>query len=219
MNFWIKKNMVALVAGAIILTGAMGTYIIHAYPRADTGRAGIHRQQINPDQAAQRIADKYGIDKTELLSYQAKGIRFRDLSRAAFLARVSNQPLQKVMSLKSDKNTWKDVAQSLGITKEQAIATRQDLMATRLESKLNIPKQNSLELLQQGYRGKDIAVANELAKNTGKSVIDILSMRKINNTWHDVALTLGVDDTTYKQDMKNIRDAFPHRNHRARGKD
>lgn len=205
-----KKTIASLVAGVFILGGAITPFIAQAADQSSCDRPTWGHHQMDPDKFAQKIADTYGINKDELLKYQQEGIHFRDLSKAAFLAKASDKSLKEVMEIKTFDNTWKDVAATLGVTREKVRAIHQEMAAAQLEAKLTIPKQSSLDLMSQGYRPHDIAVANQLSINTGKPITDILSMRKINNTWYDVAQTIGIDETTFKQDMQNIRTAFPH---------
>ncbi|WP_378953303.1 hypothetical protein [Pelosinus sp. sgz500959] len=221
MSLLSKKNVIGLTLGTFILTGAVAPFLVHAASESKDGdnRPAIHHHQVDPDKIAQKISNTFGIPKDEILKYQKQGISFRDLHKAAFLAKASDQSLEKVLNTKTLDNTWKDVASTLGVTREKARATYQDISSSKLEAKLNIPKQSSLKLMQQGYHARDIAIANELAKNTGKSMSDLLGMRKINNTWHDVAQSLGISDTTFSQDMKTLKDAFHygHKNFHKEG--
>lgn len=218
MELLSRKNVIGLTLGAFILAGAATPFLAHAAENCGDGeRPAMHQRHMDPDKAAQKISDTFGISKEDILKYQQQGVSFKDLHRAAFLAKASGQSLQEVLKTKTLDNTWKDVASTLGVTREKAKAAHQDIASTRLEATLHIPKQSSLELMQQGYHSRDIAVANELAKNTGKSISDILSMRKINNTWYDVAQSLGIDDTTFSQDMKSLKDAFHYGNKNFHG--
>jgi len=178
----------------------------------NSSRCGQH--QMNPDKIAQTIVDTFGVSKENVLSYEQQGVTVKDLYKAAFLAKASGKSLEEVMQTKTLDNTWKNVVKILGVTKGQIRATHQDLEATKLENKLHISKQTSLDLMQEGYRGYDIAVANELSPNTGKTVKDILCMKQTNNGWLDVAEQLGISDDTFEQDMKNLKDAF-HDQHRG----
>ncbi|MDR3590850.1 MAG: hypothetical protein P4N41_14455 [Negativicutes bacterium] len=215
MKSWNRKTVIGLVVGTFILAGAVLPFMVQAAENegfgGGPGHPGFHQRQFDPDKMAGKLADTFGVSKDEVLQYNEQGINFRDISRASFLAKAGGYSLKEVMAAKTYDNTWKTVAQNMGITKEKMKATRQDMAATVLDKKLSIAKEVSLPLLQQGYRGRDIAVANELSKNTGKPVAEVLSLRKINNTWRDVAETLGVDDNTFKQDMKNLKTAFPQR--------
>lgn len=212
MNFLTKKSLIGLTAGVVLLVGAVSPLAVQAAAQDDcSGQPpAMHQRHFDPDKLAQRIADTYGVKKEDVLKYRQEGINFRDVSKASFLSKASGKSLKEVMELKTYDNSWRDVAGSLGLTKEQLKATRNDIAATRLEQKLHISKEKTLGLMQQGYRAHDIAVANALAGNTGKPISDILDMKKINNTWHDVATAAGVDDNTFKQDMKNLRAAFHH---------
>jgi hypothetical protein len=217
MNILTKKNIIGLTAGVIILAGAVSPLAVQAAAENDGSwqTSSMHQRHFDPDKIAQRIADTYGVNKDEVLKYHNEGVNFKDVFKASFLAKASGKSLKEVMEVKTLDNTWKDVAQSLGVTKEQMKATRNDITATKLETKLHISKQISLDLMQQGYRARDIAVANAFSNNTGKSISDVLDMKKINNTWHDVASALGVNDNTFKQDMKALREAFHHEEFRG----
>jgi len=215
MQFLTKKNLAITVVGILLLVGTLGVYIAQASPNDDHSAFGQgpgpsfdQHHHGDPDKMAQKIADTFGVDKQIVLNYHNQGINFKDLSKAALLAKASGKPLKDVMAAKTYDNTWKDVAGSLGVTKEKIAAVRQDIAAVKLEKQLGIAKQTSLQLLHQGYRSHDIAIASQLAKNTGKPISDILGMRKINNTWEDVAQNIGVNDTTFRQDMGNLHKSF-----------
>lgn len=210
MNSLTKKSIVGLTAGVIILAGAASPFTVQAAAANDCAGQlpAMHQHHFDPDKIAQRIADTYGVNKEDVLKYHNEGVNFKDVFKASFLAKASGKSLKEVMKVKTFDNTWKDVAQSLSVTKEQIKATHNDIVATKLEAKLHISKQISLDLLQQGYRARDISVANELSKNTGKPIIDVLGMKKINNTWQDVASVLGVDDNTFTRDKKDLRAAL-----------
>jgi hypothetical protein len=212
MKLWNRKTVIGLALGALIMAIAINPFIVQAAPGCEYGTPGLTQQHFDPDKIAEKLSTIFGVDKDEILEYHTRGVKFIDLGRASLLAKASGQPLQKVMAAKTFDNNWKDVATALGVSREQIKATRQDIASTMLEEKLSISKQQALRLMQQGYRGRDIAVANELAQTTGKSIEDVLAMRQINNTWYDVALTLGVDDNTFRQDLQKLRTAFPHFN-------
>jgi capsular polysaccharide biosynthesis protein len=217
MNALTKKRIMGMVAGGVLLAGTISPFIAQAAEQCNFNPTAMGHHQMDPDKIAQHIADTFGVSKDDVLTYEKQGIRSKDLYKASLLAKASGKSLKEVMQTKTLDNTWKDVAASLGVTKEEIRAAHQDIEATKLERKLNIAKQTSLDLMQQGYRSRDIAVANELSKNTSKPINDILSMRKINNTWYDVAQSLGVDEDTFKQDMKDIAVAFHHRHRGFQG--
>ncbi|MBP2642562.1 MAG: hypothetical protein H6Q67_449 [Firmicutes bacterium] len=212
MNVLSKKTVIGMVAGALIMASAVTPFVAQAMESGDTNQLayGVHQRHFNSEKMAQNLTDTFGVNKEEVLIYQQQGIKMKDLFRASFLAKASGRNLKEVMAAKTYDNSWKDVATSLGISRETMKAVRSDIASAHLEKKLGIPKQTSLDLMEQGYHAKDIAVANELAKNTGRTIVDILSMRSIKNTWFDVAQNLGVNEGTFKQDMKSIRTAFGH---------
>jgi hypothetical protein len=174
---------------------------------------GSKDHQVSPEIAAQRLPDAFGIDQATILKYNAGGMSFRDIGRAALLANAGGTTLEDVISHKATDNTWRDVATAMGITKEQMKATRQKLVANRLDKKIGLDKEVTLDLLHQGYHARDIGMAAELAKNTSKPITEVLSLRKINNTWSDVATTLGVDKETFKKDIQELGYGSHHRGH------
>lgn len=203
-----KRTVAALVLGAFLLAGAAAPFIVSA-AEEHKSRPAVEKRQFSPAQAAERLAETYGVSKETVLNQFTSGVKFRDIHRAAFLAKASDRPLDEVLALKKSDNTWKDVAQTLGVTREKAKATRHTLVADRLNAKLGFDRATTLDLLGQGYKPRDITVAGLLAENTGKAPADVLALKKINNTWRDVAGTLGVSDETFKQDMTKLRQAFP----------
>jgi predicted transcriptional regulator len=209
-----KKTIAAMIAGTFIIAGAASPFIVQAADTQETSSSYHQKQekrQINPEEAAKRISDTFGIDQATILKYHNDGMKFRDISKAAFLAKAGNKSINDVISQKTPTNTWKDVAAALGITKEQMKATHQDIAATHLNKKTGISKKTALDLLHQGYHPRDIGMASELSKNTKKPIKDILSLKKINNTWSDVAKELGINTETFKQDLKEIGHGPHHR--------
>jgi hypothetical protein len=213
MKQFTKKNILALTAGAFILAGATSPFIAHASELHPFNRPAWGYHQVAPDKIAQNIAETFGVNKNEVLAYEKKGVHFRDLMKAAFIAKAGETSFDKVMQAKTFTNSWRDVAKSLGVTREKMRAAHQDVLAARMQEKLDISKQVSLNLLQQGYHLQDIAVASELAQNTGNPTNDILAMKKINNTWYTVAESLGVSKPAFRQDMKKLHTAFPFFDH------
>ena len=206
-----------MVAGTFIMAAAASPFIVHAseIEQTPTGQhQKYEKHQMSPDKIAQHLSDAFGIDQTTILHYNSTGMSFKDISRAAFLANASGKSLDDVISYKTADNTWKDVATTMGITKEEIHAARHNMIANGLNKKIGLDKQVTLNLLNQGYHPQDIAIASQLGKNTNKEISDVLSLKKINNRWSDVAIILGVDKETFKNDMKTIGYGFGHRGHR-----
>lgn len=217
-----RKAIAAIVAGTFIMAGAAAPFIVQASDIQKSPFAQHQRnqkcekgRQFNPEKAAQHLSETFGINQNTILTYKANGMSFRDIYKAALLANASGKTLEDVMSHKTADNNWKDVAIAIGITKEQMKAGRQNMVANSLNKKIGLDKQTTLDLLHQGYRGRDIGIAAKLAANTNKPLTEVLSLRKINNTWFDVATELGVDKATFKKDMQELGHGFHHRGHRG----
>ncbi|WP_425059749.1 hypothetical protein SCACP_03510 [Sporomusa carbonis] len=202
-----KKTIAAVAASAFILVGIAGPLAVQAAPFANDRPAHHERHQVNPEQAAKRLAAAFELDEALVLKYQKEGKSLKDISRAALLAKASGKSFESVLALKTDNNTWKDVANTLGVDKEKAKATRQELASKHLAQKLNIAQNDILNLFQQGYHHRDIAMAGILANHSNKSIEQVIAMKKVNNTWRDVAQELGIDMKELKKEMKNFRPA------------
>jgi uncharacterized SAM-binding protein YcdF (DUF218 family) len=207
-----KKTVAAFVLGAFLITGVAVPFIAQAAQPEKT-RPAMEQRKLDPDKAAQRLSETYGISKDTILTRINEGAGIRDINRAAFLAKASGKTFDEVLALKKSDNTWKDVAKTLNVTKEQTKATFNALAADRLNAKLGFDRDTVLGLINKGYKVRDIAVAGLLAENTDKTPASVLELKKINNTWRDVAHTLGVSDETFKQDMQKLRQAFGRDGH------
>ena len=214
MKMLSKKTLAAMIAGTFIIAGAASPFIAQAVEAQESPSAYHHKQgqmKMSPEEAAKRISETFGIEQSTILAYQNNGMSLKDIRKAAFLAKASGKSIEDVVSKKTADNTWKDVCKTLGITKEQMKAARQDIAANHLNKKTDIDKETALDLLHQGYHPRDIGMAKELSKNTNQPINDVLSLKKINNTWSDVASTLGVDKDTFKKDLKEMGYAPHHR--------
>ncbi|MDF2568602.1 MAG: hypothetical protein K0R55_206 [Sporomusa sp.] len=192
----------AFVGGAFILAGIAGPLAAQAEPFAKERPAHHQRHQINPEKAAKRLSTEFGLDEALITKYQKEGKKFRDLSRAAFFAKVSDKSFESVLALKTDTNTWKDVATTLGIDTEKAKAVRQEMATKRIAQKFSINQSDIQGLFSQGYQHRDIAMAALLANQSSQAIDQVMAKKKVNNTWRDVAKEVGVDLKALKKDKK-----------------
>lgn len=198
-----RKTIATFVAGAFILAGIASPLIVQAASASKERPAHYQcRQQINPEQAAKRLAADYGLDEALIAKYQKEGKHFKDLRQAAFFAKVSDKSFESVLALKTDKNSWKEVAATLGIDKEKAKAVRQELAARHMAEKYAIDQGDIQALFNQGYHYRDIAMAGLLAKQSGQPIDIIMAKKKVNNTWQDVGREIGIDLKGLKKDMR-----------------
>ncbi len=202
-----NKTVIAFALAALLLVTAAAPIFAQA-AQSDQARPVKAQHQMDPAKVAARVSETYGVSQDTVLARLNGGASAKDVNAAAFLAKASGKTFDEVLDLKKSDNTWKDVAKTLGVNKDQVKATRQAMAADRLSSKLGLDRGTAVGLLGQGYKTRDIAMAGLLADNTGKTPASILDMKKINNTWHDVAAALGVSDDTLKQDMQKMRQAF-----------
>ena len=211
MKMLSRKTIAALVTGTFIMAGAVIPYLVSANSNSDDDSRPAYHQKFTPEQKTERISKVFGLSKADISNYHANGMSYRDISRAAFIANASDKELSEVISHKTATNTWKDVTKEIGVTKDQFKSAAQRMTAKRFNAKLGLNEATVLELLHQGQKPRNIAMADALSKDTGKSMTDILAMKTQENKWQDVAKTLGVDEDTFKKDVENVKHLVHHK--------
>lgn len=189
------KTCIALLLSGFVFASA-------SLPFTETVSASNKPPECGPQVVAQRMAADWGVGKNDIETYLQQGVNPHDLMHGAILAKASNKPLTEILSMKTLANTWDDVEQSLGITKQQIQGIREDMVATKMANDLSVAKSTIVDLLKYGYIPPDIDAAAVLAKSTQKPILEILSLKKINNSWSDVAQSLGIDQDTFRQTLE-----------------
>lgn len=218
----VKKGVTFALVGAFAVTGIVAAQLPQSVAMAATQQNFYHhdrgyRGDFSAETAAQDMQDTYGVDKQAVLDYNAKGWRFRDLERAAFISYTSGKPLSEVIGAKTVTNSWRDVSESFGITAEKDRASRQKLMSNRMASRLGMDAGEVNKALDEGYHPSDITMAAMLAKKADKSFKNVLNMKKINNSWYDVAASLNIDEQELYQIRTDARDCMDGYGHMGRG--
>lgn len=200
-----KKLLAGLLCGAMIFTGAQ----TFAAPNDDADRAD--REAKWQQEAAERIggwskyfAERYGLNSAEIEKAFADGVHIEDIKNAALLAKLSGKSFSDVLAMKVD---WPQVAQKLGVTREQIKNFHDNERDEAFAKKSGLDVSAYKSLLKDGYRPHDIDIAARIAKASGKDIKTVLGSRKINNTWGDVAKSFGVDIKTIMPKPPGHRDA------------
>ncbi len=197
-----RKLLLGMALGAILLGGGIFGYVHAQTTQAQqppnrlvcaSARPGAPMREVGPAEAAERISEAFGVDKAEVQRAIEAKRDFRDIGRAAMLAKVSGKSFAEVLELKKTDNTWRDVERALGVKHEQMKEAFCEIEARHLSEQSAIDQETALRLVKDGYEGHDIRAAAVLARESGKDIQSVLDMKKINNHWHDVAAALGVD--------------------------
>ncbi|SEJ92698.1 hypothetical protein SAMN05660742_1259 [Propionispira arboris] len=214
-----KKTLILALTGAFAITGIGTTYLNQTAfaATADTtqqDQGQMHREhkatsKVMTDEMAQQFATTFNVDKKVLLDYQAKGYTMRDFHQAALIASAGNKSFTEVMNAKTATNSWKDVMDSFSITNEQLQQAAQAFMSKQMSTMLQIDESTVNGLLKDGYQPNDIVMASVLSKQSSKTISTVLNMKKINNTWKDVATSLGIDEATFNQCMTDLKSKMP----------
>lgn len=222
-----KKTVALALAGAFAVTGlttALQPQVFAATSHKTEQNQHMQCPAFNPDEFAQSIQDRYSIDKQTILDLNKQGWKMQDLNRAAFIAYATEKSINDVLDAKTASNNWRDVSETFGLTREQARTTMQTMHAKYMAQNLKIDESTVKSLLKEGYHPRDIAMAATIANQSGKSLNDVLDMKKINNNWSDIAKSLGIEDDAFKTCMDQARNGLgndgkqgQHNFHHGRG--
>ena len=200
-----KKIFAGLLGGAILFTGATTFASPPEMPDNDD-RPANHRnieREHNNAEWAKHFADRYGVDMAQVEAALNDKVRINDIKNAAILAKLSGKSFSEVLAMKVD---WSQVADKLGVTREQLKNFHEQERTEALAKRAGIDVNTLKGLLKDGYDPRDIDIAGKIAKASGKDIKTVLGKRKINNSWDDVAKSFGVD-------MKKIMPPPPHGHH------
>lgn len=196
-----RKMIAGIVAGLVLTAGGFG--VLSAQSQSQNGaqhrmlakgeRPDGQMPQMDASEAAKHIAETFGVDESQVKNAIENKKDFRDIGQAAMIAKVSGKSFDEVMALKTDDKNWRDIGESLGVTREKVEEVRQSMTAQHLSQDGDIDESKALSLLKKGYEPRDIDCAAALAKASGKDIQSVLDRKKINNRWGDVAKELGVD--------------------------
>lgn len=185
MNFK-KKFLAGLLGGALLLTGSQALANPHEF-------MPMNHEQIaekNIGGWVKHLSDEYGVDSAQVEEALKNGVHIRDVQFAAVLSKLSGKNFSDVLAMKVD---WFQVAEKLGVTREQMEEFHRQQMSAKLAKESFTDVKTVQSLLKDGYHPQDITVAGKIAKAAGKDIKSVLSKRKINNTWGDVAKSFGLD--------------------------
>lgn len=203
-----KKFIAGIVAGAVLAGIGFSTMNAKAAenageqknpPQMQKGHMPKHpRVKMSADEAAQRIHETFGMDEKEVKEAVTEGRDFRDIGQAAMLANITEKSFKDILAMKTEGKNWQEIAKSLGVTREQIEGQMRLMQAMHIGQKGKVDKDTALTLLNNGYEPRDIERAGVLAKAAGKDIQSVLDLKKINNSWKDVAAQLGVDPNVFK---------------------
>ena len=181
-----KKLLVGLLSGAMIFSGSQTFANENKMPEDDWQA----HEQADIFFWTKAVAERYGVDESQVKAAIDNGVHFEDIQHAAVLAKLSGKSFSEVLSMRVD---WVQVAQKLGVTREQVENFYKQEREKHFAKRANIDVKTLQALLKDGYDPRDIEIAGKIAKASDKNIKSVLDKRKINNTWEDVAKTFGVD--------------------------
>lgn len=197
-----KKILCGVVAGAILVVCGFSSIAlqrsnvdaqVEAAQKATQIEGEVKPPEFDRDKAAQKVADEFGLNKEEIKQAFVKNTDFRDIGQAALLAKLSGKSFKEVLDYKQGGCTWPETENWCGVTHETVKAELDNQVSARIHRRFsNVSQDEARKLLQDGYHPMDIEAASILSSKSGKNVEYVLSLKKINNSWKDVAEELGL---------------------------
>lgn len=170
-------------------------------------RDDSHYRSIDRERSVASIVATYGIDKETVLKYYNDGWHPRAIEQGCLIADLSGQSLDTIMEAKAQGLSWHEVAASVNVSNENIANARFKSYAKDFAARHDMNEYTARRLLEDGYHPDDIAIANAIAKKADRPIYKVLSLRKINNTWQDVAQEVGLSP-------RDARDILAPRHHR-----
>lgn len=183
-----KKILTGLLSGALLLTGSQA--LANPPEMPDDDKFWEEEASSHMGGRAKYISEKYGVDAAQVEAAFKDGVHFGDVKFAAALAKLSGKSFSEVLAMKVD---WFQVAEKLGVTREQMKNFFEQERDEHFAKMAGVDAKTFKSLLSDGYNPHDIMIAGKLAQASNKNIKSVLDKRKINNTWDDVAKSLGVD--------------------------
>lgn len=162
-----RKMIAGIVAGLVLTAGGFG--VLSAQSQSQDGaqhrmfakgeRPDGQMPQMDASEAAKHIAETFGVDESQVKNAIENKKDFRDIGQAAMIAKVSGKSFDEVMALKTDDKNWRDIGESLGVTREKVEEVRQSMTAQHLSQDGDIDESKALSLLKKGYEPRDIDCA------------------------------------------------------------
>lgn len=119
------------------------------------------------------------------------GHSYGDMNTACLYAYLSGEPVEKVLQLRQPA-TWGRVRAQLGLTPKLYAEKYMEYQASYLPADSLIDRETALKYLRQGYPLGDIQQAAKLAKESGKTLAQVLPMRTVTCDWQQVKEKLGL---------------------------
>ncbi|MDL2280277.1 hypothetical protein LJC10_00290 [Selenomonadales bacterium OttesenSCG-928-I06] len=158
----------------------------------------------NIDQASERLANMFEVDKSTILNYCVEGYKVRELYIIGIITKASGRSFKEVMALKTPDNNFFTIAKELGVSQEDAISISEELSLEEVVEYLQIDRAVFDNLVAENYRYRDIVLAGIVSKHAKKPISEIVLLKKINNTWFEVAADFNITVNGLLYDAENF---------------
>lgn len=155
------------------------------------------------------ITMNFGVDRSSIMGLRHAGWMWGDIYLMAHISKSANRPILEVAALRSQGMSWTDIASRYNIS--TVALTTPSMVQTRVAGFVTeygyqplyyrtdpwgnpvLTRFDAERMSRLGYSWQNIAVAANVAAETGASVRDVLSWTDRGYTWQQVAREYGLD--------------------------
>lgn len=178
--------------------------------RSGPGFAGLHMGNLSKERKLEILHNDYQIPIEKIEVYYEQ-MDFDVLETICLYAYLAEKPLAEIAPLRY-KYSWERMQHVLGLTPQIYAERCIEYQARRMDERMDIPFAITKKYMQQGYAMHHVLISYYLEKETDIDMVKIMSMKKPNNKWEDVAWMLGVSAEKLKEIQEKDSAAFGRHN-------
>ncbi|MEQ2529608.1 hypothetical protein EKG37_10870 [Robertmurraya yapensis] len=145
------------------------------------------------------------LEREQVKELEDKGYTKADIFRAAMLSKKSDKKIDEVLDIHKETKSWEKTAEKLGVDKEELkriesmiewkefVTKNEPAVKEYLASYSNKTIEEIDAYIEDGLHLRFLIGAAALAKVSGKSLDEIVALKKDGKSFHDVLDTLKVD--------------------------
>jgi uncharacterized protein (DUF433 family) len=155
------------------------------------------------------VATNFGIDRSAVISLRQAGWMWGDIYLMAHISSRANRPILEIATLRSQGMSWNDIASRFNIS--AAALTTPVMVQTRVAGYVTeigyqplyyrsdpwgnpvLTRYEAERLMRLGYDWEVIAIAANVAAESGHTVREVLSYIDRGYTWNQIAMEFSVD--------------------------
>ncbi|TKC18115.1 hypothetical protein [Robertmurraya kyonggiensis] len=157
------------------------------------------------------------LEREQVKELEDKGYTKADIFRAAMLSKKSNKKIDEVLDIHKETQSWEKTAEKLGVDKEELeriesmiqwkefVKNNEPAVKEYLASYTNKKTEEIDAYIKDGLHLRFLIGAAALAKVSGKSLDEIVALKKDGKSFHDVLDTLDVNMEDLHKELNKFK--------------